>query len=335
MTNSLIPHTFVPGTKARAQEVNANFIALAEEIQSTQNSTTNRFTQVHEEILNTKSEIAENFSDVNFKNAGVYSNVILEAPNGVINYFDQTITVKNGLKVLIPTGLSEEGKFDSIDYTVATDISKTITNMSNIKTVVFLKSNGTIDIVESSKVFYNPVVSAENDSYKFENNKWQKYSAAESLWNDVLVIPVADVIWDSEGYISSVTTYPIRELIIKSDLLNTKRLQSILPEEVDFIVESGNINGIIYKKYKSGRVAIYGYTNAAQSTGFRGVIKTTVTYPFEIKNIYNVTVLASCPYYTATFESTNPTNSVFAFSNIFGSNYYLGYFYWSVEGYLA
>ena len=36
MTNSLIPYSFTPGTKAKAQEVNANFIALADEI--TENS---------------------------------------------------------------------------------------------------------------------------------------------------------------------------------------------------------------------------------------------------------------------------------------------------------
>ena len=32
MTNSIIPYSFIPGTKAKAQEVNANFIALANQI---------------------------------------------------------------------------------------------------------------------------------------------------------------------------------------------------------------------------------------------------------------------------------------------------------------
>lgn len=34
MTSSLIPYSFTPGTKAKAQEVNANFIALAEKIET-------------------------------------------------------------------------------------------------------------------------------------------------------------------------------------------------------------------------------------------------------------------------------------------------------------
>lgn len=38
MSNSLIPYSFTPGTKAKAQEVNANFIALADKIE--ENNTT-------------------------------------------------------------------------------------------------------------------------------------------------------------------------------------------------------------------------------------------------------------------------------------------------------
>lgn len=48
MTNSLIPYSFTPGTKAKAQEVNANFNALADKIES------NNSTAVHE---NTESTI--------------------------------------------------------------------------------------------------------------------------------------------------------------------------------------------------------------------------------------------------------------------------------------
>lgn len=38
MTNSIIPYSFTPGTKAKAQEVNANFNALAEKIKETETS---------------------------------------------------------------------------------------------------------------------------------------------------------------------------------------------------------------------------------------------------------------------------------------------------------
>ena len=42
MTNSMIPYSFIPGTKAKAGEVNANFISLAEIIEQ------NRFTAVND-----------------------------------------------------------------------------------------------------------------------------------------------------------------------------------------------------------------------------------------------------------------------------------------------
>ena len=38
MTNSMIPYSFIPGTKAKANEVNANFIALAETITNNKDS---------------------------------------------------------------------------------------------------------------------------------------------------------------------------------------------------------------------------------------------------------------------------------------------------------
>ncbi len=47
MTNSLIPYSFTPGTKAKAQEVNANFNALADKIDE------NNSTTVHENTEST------------------------------------------------------------------------------------------------------------------------------------------------------------------------------------------------------------------------------------------------------------------------------------------
>ena len=41
MTNSMIPYSFVPGTKAKADEVNANFISLANFIEQNKNVNTN------------------------------------------------------------------------------------------------------------------------------------------------------------------------------------------------------------------------------------------------------------------------------------------------------
>lgn len=52
MTNSIIPYSFTPGTKAKAQEVNANFNALAEKIESNDSTTihTNSNTTIEGEL---------------------------------------------------------------------------------------------------------------------------------------------------------------------------------------------------------------------------------------------------------------------------------------------
>lgn len=56
MTNSMIPYSFVPGTKAKASEVNANFISLANVI--TQNQMTSSG------LIQALQEQAENMSEI-------------------------------------------------------------------------------------------------------------------------------------------------------------------------------------------------------------------------------------------------------------------------------
>ena len=50
MSNSLIPYSFTPGAKAKAQEVNANFIALAEKIEENREYTTGQIEETVEKI---------------------------------------------------------------------------------------------------------------------------------------------------------------------------------------------------------------------------------------------------------------------------------------------
>lgn len=57
MTNSMIPYSFVPGTKAKADEVNANFISLANFIEQNKNSTANEKTILRSKTQQTNSSI--------------------------------------------------------------------------------------------------------------------------------------------------------------------------------------------------------------------------------------------------------------------------------------
>lgn len=58
MTNSMIPYSFIPGTKAKAGEVNANFIALANIIEKNKGITTENILEISE-ILNKKADKTE------------------------------------------------------------------------------------------------------------------------------------------------------------------------------------------------------------------------------------------------------------------------------------
>ena len=57
MSNSLIPYSFIPGTKAKAQEVNANFIALADQITENKNYTDMKISETVSSIDTQKADL--------------------------------------------------------------------------------------------------------------------------------------------------------------------------------------------------------------------------------------------------------------------------------------
>ena len=66
-----------------------------------------------------------------FLNKTQITNCILSAPNGVATYSGDTITVKQGLKVLIPNGRNEDKTLKNIEYTVPEDKTINYTEVGN------------------------------------------------------------------------------------------------------------------------------------------------------------------------------------------------------------
>ena len=64
MTNSMIPYSFIPGTKAKAGEVNANFIALANEITQNKSIANENILDIKEILKDkvNKTELNNNFT---------------------------------------------------------------------------------------------------------------------------------------------------------------------------------------------------------------------------------------------------------------------------------
>lgn len=92
MTNSMIPYSFIPGTKAKAGEVNANFIALADKIDENKISASSDIKDI-KEILETKADktelineytITESETDLNdYKTKGTYIFSEIYTPNNI------------------------------------------------------------------------------------------------------------------------------------------------------------------------------------------------------------------------------------------------------------
>ena len=82
MTNSMIPYSFSPGTKARADEVNANFVALADKIDENKSSQVNDIKEINSALDKKadKTELIREFTvrdsqtDLNnYKTTGAFS----------------------------------------------------------------------------------------------------------------------------------------------------------------------------------------------------------------------------------------------------------------------
>lgn len=176
MSNSLIPYSFIPGTKAKAQEVNANFIALADQITENKNYTDMK-------ISETVSSMDTQKADLKLGNTTLVSNCILDAPNGIVTYTGNTITVKSGLKMLIPNGRNNDGTYKTIERSIEEDILLTTFKNNTVNCVYITEeSSGTAEVYQynfttpkfSGGIWYNL---RENKSYKFDTDTktWEEF----------------------------------------------------------------------------------------------------------------------------------------------------------------
>lgn len=154
---------------------------------------------VNEDLMYLKEEtdnLSESKSSINldnlnetgekhFLNKTQVTNCILEAPNGIAVFSDNTITVKQGLKVLIPNGRNTDGTMKNIEYTVPNDYSFTFqsgyadtfflrikndTTFPNYGTSLrrYIRTLSEAPIPETNK-YYGVYVEDENNFY-YSNN---------------------------------------------------------------------------------------------------------------------------------------------------------------------
>lgn len=212
MTNPLIPYTFTPGSKARAQEVNANFIAVAEGIDSNRQFTL-------DEVKKINTNVDENISKKDLSNTTSLTNVILEAPNGVAGFDGTIITVKAGLRVLIPNGRSSDGTFKNIDYKFETNKTFNLTDKTNDTYYFGVKTNGSIvlrvykDLIESEQ---RPDVTRNITWYDSKNNYWYNYTYSTDTWEKIEMSPILGTFQLTDNTISNFEAYKPYKLLDNS-----------------------------------------------------------------------------------------------------------------------
>lgn len=168
MSQNAIPYTFIPGTKAKATEVNANFTFLKDKIDEIQTSLSSTSGELNTFITDTQSDIQDlqdTKCDKKLKASGFITNCIIEAPNGVLSYSGSNVTAYSGLKVLIPDGKNDDGSFKNLEYTIENNVIKDFSN-TTINGALYIDNSGVLYAYASeaegatvdssfSGVFYN------------------------------------------------------------------------------------------------------------------------------------------------------------------------------------
>ena len=168
MSQNAIPYTFIPGTKAKATEVNTNFTFLKDKIDEIQTSLSSTSGELNTFITDTQSDIQDlqdTKCDKKLKSSGFITNCIIEAPNGVLSYSGSNVTAYSGLKVLIPDGKNDDGSFKNLEYTLENNVIKDFSN-TTIHGALYIDNSGVLYAYASetegatvgssfSGVFYN------------------------------------------------------------------------------------------------------------------------------------------------------------------------------------
>lgn len=163
-----------------------------------------------------------------FLNKSQVTNCILEAPNGVATYSGSTITVKQGLKVLIPNGRNADGTLNNIEYTLGEDVNTQIAELSSQEYCYLFyveDTNVSAELTGNSLFFcieekyFESNIEPQNpvdfvlwlDTY---NNIYKRYM--NSQWNEVKIVKIASFNYESST-ITSLTPYQPVELLKRSD----------------------------------------------------------------------------------------------------------------------
>lgn len=159
-----------------------------------------------------------------FLNKTQITNCILSAPNGVATYSGNTITVKQGLRVLIPNGRNADGTLNNIEYVVPSDITADMNISYSGNMTLQLTNTGTISRRQSVQVFtvqkYEDLPTPATGLIVYclvvERNKYYTTNNGSDYQEMQGVTFIADFVTNTTT-ITSLTPYQPVELLKRSD----------------------------------------------------------------------------------------------------------------------
>ncbi len=142
------------------------------------------------------------------------TNCILEAPNGVATYSGSTVTLKQGLKVLIPDGRNADGTLKNIEYTINADISGELAVSNPAIPMITIFNTVSVEARSADNIYYgldiNKQSILENHDciyYATDTNYWYYYDTDTSQVKTAPFVPVAIYYKTTGENITSLTPF--------------------------------------------------------------------------------------------------------------------------------
>ncbi len=235
----------------------------------------------------------ENLLKKNLSNNTFLSNVILQAPNGVASLSENTISIQEGLKLLIPNGRTADGTFNSIEYTLSSTISSEVSteNINNEEAPIigyfWIKTDGTIGTILNFFVMDKAPISnktTEELYYNTKENKYYHYETESQSWVEMPNIMVIGKYTSANGAITSIdpkTPIELKSFNEIGDLYAHRACENQNGEDTDLnnYKEPGiyifSNSGTIYNapSMTNGVLMVFGNRNLTKQIFFRwGVI---------------------------------------------------------------
>ena len=223
MSNSLIPYSFVPGTKAKAQEVNANFLAVAEKIQEVQTNAAEQISELTEDVEEGMQDLYDDCVKNVIADSNTVSYTIINAPNGVASYTDGYLTICSGMKILAPDGKNSDGTLKSEKYTLASDITITLNTYQSAVKNVWLCSDGSYFMADENYYFISDTEPTNTSNLAFvwynpKTNVLKQYSAELLAWVEKKAVLIVRA--TIENYvITGLKPQPVLSLLKQDDFM--------------------------------------------------------------------------------------------------------------------